>query len=774
MTRDGLRALVILLLLLLVLAGSVASFARLKTDLSFVMPRNPSPDVELLAERLQHGPAASLILISLSGAAPEALAKLSNDLAKILAGSSAFHFVTNGRLDPERPELAFLFRHRYLLNPPIAAEDFSAAALRSHLETALGDLGSALGPASKQALPADPTGRTQAMARFWSAGSLRSAGGVWLSADQSKAFLLLWSKAPAFDLDRQEAVLALVRESFEQARGTQDGRMALTGPSVFAAAAKAVIHDDMQRLSAISLVAVLAMLIAAFRSLSLLLALGLPLGFGVVAATAAVQLLFGEVHGITLAFGATLVGVVVDYPIHLVSHGAGEATPWAGIGKVWRTLRLGMLTTVAAFLPFTLSSFPGLSQLGLFAIVGLATAALVSRYALPPVLGAQTAPLPGAAWIRLEAMTPRLVYLRWPLVGLAVAGLLYLGLREATIWETDLRNLSPTPAATRDLDRELRREMGAADVRYLLVLRGDTAEAVLRASEALWPELDALAARGVMAGYDMAARYLPSAASQAGRRTALPEAPALAAALRDATRDLPFQDGLFGPFLADVARSKAQDDLDLADFQEAGLSWRLDPLIFRQDGSWVGLIVPNGVQDPSVLIDFVAQRGDLALSYLDLKQGSESLVADYRREAMLWLALGAMVALTILVVGQRSLGGALRVVAPVLVSLALTATVLTLAGTAYSLFHLMSFLLVVGVGLDYALFFDRNAAARADRLNTLRANVLCAGTSATVFAILATSQVPVLQGIGATVAVGGAISLVAAAVFARPADLKGQ
>ena len=59
------------------------------------------------------------------------------------------------------------------------------------------------------------------------------------------------------------------------------------------------------------------------------------------AGVAAVSLLFGPVHGITLAFGAILVGEAVDYPTYLYAHAArGEALARAA-ARIGPTLALG-------------------------------------------------------------------------------------------------------------------------------------------------------------------------------------------------------------------------------------------------------------------------------------------------------------------------------------------------------------------------------------------------------------------------------------------------
>ena len=64
----------------------------------------------------------------------------------------------------------------------------------------------------------------------------------------------------------------------------------------------------------------LLVLLLAYRRVGALILSALPLASAAVAGLAAVGALFGSVHGITLAFGFTLLGVAQDYPLHLLSH----------------------------------------------------------------------------------------------------------------------------------------------------------------------------------------------------------------------------------------------------------------------------------------------------------------------------------------------------------------------------------------------------------------------------------------------------------------------
>ena len=84
----------------------------------------------------------------------------------------------------------------------------------------------------------------------------------------------------------------------------------------------------------------------------------------------------------------------------------------------------------------------------------------------------------------------------------------------------------------------------------------------------------------------------------------------------------------------------------------------------------------------------------------------------------------------------------------------LVVAVLQALGVSLTLFHLISLVLVAGLGLDYALFFENAAGDAKERNRALHAILVCSLSTLLVFALLATSSLPVLRAIGMPVAIG--------------------
>jgi predicted exporter len=763
-------------LLALVACAVVIATTRFSADMSAFLPGSPSPTQEILVEQMQHGVASRLILVAIEKAPAPILAELSKSLAQRLRGQDAFSLVSNGDDagavgGAPSADTAFVWRNRYLLSPDVTPARFSVAGLHQALESDLRLLASDLGGAVKQSLPADPTGEILALVGEF-AGQTQPAhrDGVWFSPDGRRALLVAQTRAAGFDIARAEKALGVLDAAFAAARrattGAAEARLRATGPAIFAVHTKNEMKQDIARLSLFATLLVSAILLATYRSVRILVLALVPVASGALAGIAAVSLGFGFVHGITLGFGVTLIGEAVDYAIYLFTQTAPGTSADATLPRIWPILRLGVLISVCGFSAMLFSSFTGFAQLGLFSITGLLVAVAVTRFVLPELLPA------GFATPRSTAFAPALLViirrariLRFVLLAAILGSLALLLLHRGSMWEDDLSSLSPIPAADQQLDRRLRADVGAADVRYLIVASSRNEEGALVASERLAAVLDRLKREHAIDGYDAPSRYLPSAATQRARRDALPDAATLRTRLDAAVKGLPFQPNLFAPFIRDVAATKARPILDRKDLQGTGLALKLDSLLFNRRGAWTALLSLRGVAEPARVRDAVVQAGVPGTSFVDLKAESDRLLEVYRHEALMLALIGSFVIVLLLAASLRSVRRVALVVAPLAASVLLTVALLTAGHGKLSIFNLVGLLLTVAVGSNYCIFFERQRWDERDSERMVASLVLANLCTVIGFGILSFARLPVLHGIGVTVAAGAFFSLVFSAIL---------
>jgi predicted exporter len=179
-------------------------------------------------------------------------------------------------------------------------------------------------------------------------------------------------------------------------------------------------------------------------------------------------------------------------------------------------------------------------------------------------------------------------------------------------------------------------------------------------------------------------------------------------------------------------------------------------------------VIPlRGITERSRLAESVKSWGKPFVSYLELKGESNRLLARYRNETLIHLGWGTFAIGVLLAMQLRSVAAACRVMLPIGSAVIVAGALIHSLGELFSLFHLASFLLVIGLGLDYAIFFNRTELDQMERERTLYGLVVCSTTTILVFAVLAVSHITVLRAIGMTTAVGSAVCLLFVALLSN-------
>ncbi|MBR8229597.1 MMPL family transporter [Burkholderia vietnamiensis] len=786
--------------LALVACAAAIARANFTADLSAFLPRAPSAAQRVLVDQLRDGIVSRLILVAIDGGDAATRAALSRRIARTLRDDRQFSAVNNGEAANDARDRQFVFDHRYLLSPAVNPQRFSADGLHRALGDSLDLLSSSAGLVAKALLPRDPTGEVTALVDQLDNGAQPALrDGVWASRDGTRVVLVVQTAAAGADTDAQARALDAVRRAFGAATQTLPDRaaytLAMTGPGVFSVDTRDTIRHDVERLSTASIVLIVALLLTLYRS-PRTLALGLlPVLTGIAAGIAAVGVAFGTVHGLTLGFGTTLIGEAVDYSIYLFVQSAradsrnvaraGDATR-AWIAAYWPTIRLGVLTSVCGFASMLFSGFPGLVQLGLYSIAGLTAAALVTRFVLPHLRGEHVAirnvSRLGALLARAAAGAPRL---RRPLALLVAAACATLVIHRDGLWSRELAALSPVPANAQALDARLRADVGAPDVRYLVVISAPSEQAALERAEQVAGQLQPLVDRGALAGFETPARYLPSDAAQRARQASLPAADVLAARMRDAVANQPVsvKPELFAPFIADVDAARRAPLLTRADLRGTSMAVAVDALLTERNGRWNAMLPLRAADrarsassaaaapDAAAALDTAAIRAAVARAgvrdalFVDLKAEADRLYVDYVREDLRLSLAGFAAIAVLLLIALRSPRRALRALAPLVAAVLVVAAAFALARVPLTILHLVGMLLIVAVGSNYALFFCKREDAQPVTPYTLVSLLVANAATVAGFGLLALSHVPLLETFGLTVGPGAMLALAFAAIL---------
>jgi len=771
--------LVILFLFGLATLFSVSLIAyrhSIKTDLTAFMPGSSDPNQPLIFTELKQSVASRFWLIAIGGESPARLAGLSRLLSDKLREEKDIERVYDGNVLLDAKTENLLFKYRYLLDPKSAPDQFSVKALHESFQKLLSELQSPLAVISQEKMLLDPTNaemRTISTVFGHAQSDNIRHDGAWFSRNGKFIYLVVEARTGLKSFRDRQAIYNKILRDFSTLKDKGAAQLHLGGAVYFATITEAKIRKEVTSLSVLATIFVIVLLGYVYRTPKVLLMMAIPVVGGLILAFAVTEWIFGGVHAISVAFGITLVGVALDYPVHVYSHGnPGERLPEVA-KRIWPTLRLSVITTVIGFTALLVTAFPGIQQLGVFAVTGLVSAILITRYLLPilfPVVGTKfkSTIVRKRRWIEIGPGKLQIIFI--------VATLLMIVniASRSQIWSDDLSALTPIPNSLKNADKKLHEEMNLPEPRYLIAVTGKNTEQVLQEQEKLRSWLDSGIQRKEIHSYQMAADMLPSRALQSQRQFELPNTTQLNSNILRAQVGTSFRANAFDDFVSSVQESKKLTPLTLADLNGGVLAARISGLVLKGDANVAGLVRLTGVENPTSLGQQIRDLGQPDIRFYDLKGYAEGIVGDYRKAVVDRSLLVFLLIILSIVIGIKDLKRSLRVISSVILSVLFSATTPLLLGQQLTIFHVISFLLVAGISVDYALFASRDRDDLNNTENTRRSLFVCAVSTIGVFGILSTSAIPVLQFIGGTVAAGTLAAYILSSIQVKASHREGN
>ncbi|BBS39161.1 MMPL family transporter [Enterobacter sp. LM3] len=450
---------------------------------------------------------------------------------------------------------------------------------------------------------------------------------------------------------------------------------------------------DVSTLGIATILGVILLIVAVFRSLRPLLLCLISIAIGALAGTVVTLLLFGELHLMTLVMSMSIIGISADYTLYYLTermvHGA-EHSPWQSLARVRNALLLALLTTVAAYLIMMLAPFPGIRQMAVFAAVGLSASCLTVIFWHPWLCrGLPVRPVPAmvlmlrwlAAWRRNKKLSVGLPVL---LALVSAAGIATLKV------DDDIAQLQALPQDILAQEKTITALTGQSVDQKWFVVYGASSQQTLERLEAFTPAL----AQAQKAGEITRWRTLPlnSMARQNSDLTLLRNAaPAVTKVLQSAglTTVSPNLDAM--PVSVDAwLKSPASE------------GWRLLWLTLPDGES--GVLVPvDGAKSSAALSKLAASHEGVV--WVDRKASFDSLFALYRTllTGLLFVALAVIACGAMVRLGWRK--GLISLV-PSVLSLSCGLAALAVTGHTVNLFSLLALVLVLGIGINYTLFFS--------------------------------------------------------------------
>ena len=553
------------------------------------------------------------------------------------------------------------------------------------------------------------------------------------------------SHSDAWQLESPTQIAALLERS-QQQLAAQGFTLLASGGVLHAAAAQQQAQREINLVGGGGLLGIVLLLAVSFRSVRALSAL-LPVCLGMAAGTLVTLCWFDSVHVLTLVLGCSLLGVAIDYPLHLLAK-RWQAERWPAeraLTYLLPSLTLGLVTSLAGYLLLASTPMPALQQVAVFSASGL-LAAYCSVIALLPRLlrhwPAQPAPAwlarPVHAWLNSRYLAP---------LAAAASVLLFLFGATQIGFGEGLRSWVNTPPALQQQEQRFAQLSGQQPTSQHFIVSGANLTELLQREQALLATLQPLIDQGTLrSALALSQQYTPEQNQQALQQQLrqLANGPLelprwQAAGVAPDTLKAALQSLAALPLVSIEAWLASQTG------QPFAVLW-----LGEHDGQLHSVVSLNGLHDTTAMTAFSDLPG---VRWVDpLAHVQEQF--NRTREHAAWLIALASVCMGLLLMLRCGLRAGLRILSVPLLACAASLGLLGLLGEPLTLFSLFALWLVLAIGVDYAIFIQQQLS-----LSTACGLWLQAATTLLSFGLLALSQTPVIHSFGLTLSLGLAATL---------------
>ncbi|WP_163335660.1 MMPL family transporter [Desulfopila sp. IMCC35008] len=521
------------------------------------------------------------------------------------------------------------------------------------------------------------------------------------------------------------------------------------------------IKRDLRILLPVASVLLILLLAVTLRDIRAIVVFGVPF-LGALPAIAVTAALYGEISGLALGFGIVILGISVDFSVHLfVALTREDGSRSAIMNDVRRPIIFATLTTASVLIVLFFSDVSSHRQMATLALAGVLFGVVFAWLLIPTVISGKNAR--GGQKKKLPvSMT---VALSHPIGRTAVWGgwfiLLVLGVWSwpQLRYNGDLRVLDAPDEDVVTMERHFSEAWGDKGEQAFVVTTGEDLDGALSEAGDLFMFLRDRGATQVQSPVPL----LPDKQTQEKRIQAWEEQwekvrPQFDTIFQEVAEGQGFSPRAFRPFFSWLD----QEPLSVAPgyFQGTMFDPMLQSMIHH-----VSRLEGGTLQDRYLVVTTVGIDDSLLpvlLGYAD-KHPSVSVLANrkwraeveslLKKDILLLSCLAGALVILLVALQFRNPASVGAVLAPVVSALAAMSLFCKLTGSELNMMHLIMGIMVIGLSVDYGIFIVCSRFGQVSASASFAVSV-CAASSLIGFGVLSFASHPALYSLGLTVLVG--------------------
>ncbi len=541
------------------------------------------------------------------------------------------------------------------------------------------------------------------------------------------------------------------------------------------------IKKDIKLTVTMALIVLLVFMSLFFRKKSIFLILFLPAIFGGSLSLAILYLIKGEISAISLGIGSVLLGITVDYSLHLFTHFRTVGDVKKVIKDIATPILMSTLTTASAFMCLLFVSSKALQDLGMFAAISVVAAALFSLIVLPHFLKKKD--YEKNAKNHQKSLVEKITsypyeknkYLIWGIIAFTIVSIFFSG---KTSFDGDMDKMSYLSEELKEAEDNLNKIANVTLKSVYLISTGDNLQEALINSEKAISDLEKLKQEGIINQYTSISKILISDSLQKERIKRwntfwTPEKiDQLKLNLQTSGEKYKFKPDAFSSFynLFNKEFNTVNSD-ELGDLRKLFLD---EYITENENITTVVSILKADESNKPFIYETFADKKDLVV--FDKKYMTDNLVRVLKDDFNLLVKLSLIIVFLILLLSFGRIELALLTFIPMVISWIWTLGIMGIFGIKFTIFNIIISTFIFGLGIDYSIFIMRGMIQEykygVKNLNSYKTSIfLSAVTTITGIGVLIFAKHPALKSM-ALLSIIGILSVIIISYTIEPALFK--
>ena len=326
--------------------------------------------------------------------------------------------------------------------------------------------------------------------------------GYFFSDDMTRAFATMTSPYGASETEHNAQLLTLLEQVAAETMAAHpqvDVRF-VGGPVIAVANSSQIKHDSLLSLL-VAVTLILALLFWVFRNVRNLLLIAVSIAWGWLFAMGLLTVFHNELSVIVIGISSVIVGIAVNYPLHLIAHLRHTADVKSALKEIVMPLVVGNVTTVGAFLALVPLRSVALRDLGAFAALLLVGTIVFVLIYLPHLTARRTT---NARLPLLDTVSDlSLENHRWLTIAVVALTIVFAYFSLNTSFDANMSHINYMTAQQRDDMAYFQRiaEQDSAVATVYMVASDTTPEGALAKSAAGRPALEQMQRSGTVGNF---------------------------------------------------------------------------------------------------------------------------------------------------------------------------------------------------------------------------------------------------------------------------------